>query len=120
MGSKAFEAIKAGMEDAIAHLEGKNTGGRMHRVYVPDINVAAIRARLGLSQGDFAATFGVSAATVRNWEQGRRRPEGPARVLLAVINERPKAVKAALGVGRIGRNAPKRAPGTGRSRKKAA
>jgi len=100
MGSKAFEAIKAGLGDALAHLEGKKTGGRLRRVYVPDIDVAAMRARLGLSQGDFAAAFGVSVATVRNWEQGRRRPDGPARVLLAVVDREPEAVLRALDMPR--------------------
>jgi putative transcriptional regulator len=100
MGSKAFEAIKAGLEDALAHLQGKKTGGRLRRVYVPDIDVAAVRARLGLSQGDFAAAFGVSVATVRNWEQGRRRPDGPGRVLLAVVDREPEAVLRALDMPR--------------------
>ena len=98
MGSKAFEAIKAGLDDAIAHLEGRKTAGRLRRVYVPDVDVAAMRAWLRLSQGDFAAAFGVRVATVRNWEQGRRRPEGPARVLLRVIDRAPKTVLQALGV----------------------
>jgi putative transcriptional regulator len=108
--SKAFEAIKAGLEDALAHLEGKKTGGRLRRVYVPNIDVAATRARLGLSQGDFAAAFGVSAATVRNWEQGRRRPDGPARVLLAVVDREPEAVLRAL---EMPRREPKTAPRSG-------
>jgi putative transcriptional regulator len=109
MGSKAFKAIKAGLEDALAHLEGKKTGGRIRRVYVPNIDVAAMRARLELSQGDFAAAFGVSAATVRNWEQGRRRPEGPARVLLAVVDREPEAVLRALDMPRRGAKAARRA-----------
>ena len=99
MGRKAFEAIKAGMEDAIAHLAGAGSRGRVRRVRVPEVDVGAVRAKLRLSQEDFAATFGVSVATVRNWEQGRRRPEGPARVLLAVIDRAPAAVMGALGVG---------------------
>lgn len=56
-----------------------------------------MRAKLGLSQADFAAAFGVSLGTVRNWEQGRRHPEGPARALLVVIDKSPKAVMGALG-----------------------
>ncbi|MBI3695349.1 MAG: helix-turn-helix domain-containing protein [Acidobacteria bacterium] len=49
-----------------------------------------------MSQGAFAARFGISPATLRNWEQGRRLPEGPARVLLAIIDREPEAVQRAL------------------------
>lgn len=51
-----------------------------------------------MSQDQFGAQFGISAATVRNWEQGRRQPEGPARVLLTIIAREPDAVRRALGV----------------------
>ena len=57
---------------------------------------AAIRKRLHLSQARFALTFGMSAATLRDWEQGRRHPEGPAKVLLRVIDKEPEAVLRAL------------------------
>jgi putative transcriptional regulator len=60
------------------------------------IDVRATRKRLGLSQAEFAARFGFQAATLRNWEQGRTRPDGPARVLLAVIARHPEAVEDAL------------------------
>jgi putative transcriptional regulator len=55
-----------------------------------------VRKKLGRSQTAFAAMIGVSVATLRNWEQGRRRPEGPARALLRVAAKNPKAVKEAL------------------------
>ncbi len=61
-----------------------------------DPDVHAIRARLGLSQAKFAAAFGVSVGTVRNWEQYRSRPHGPARVLLRVIERHPRAVLDAV------------------------
>jgi len=60
------------------------------------LDVKAIRARLGKSQAEFARMIGVSVATLQNWEQGRRRPEGPARALLKVAAENPKLVSAAL------------------------
>ncbi len=63
---------------------------------VPRVDVRQARRKLGLSQAEFARKFGFSAASVRNWEQGRRRPEGPARVLLAVIDRHPEAVEDAL------------------------
>ena len=66
----------------------------------PDMSdiIPLIRARqnLGLSQNAFASVFGVSPATVKNWEQGRRKPSGPAKVLLMVIAREPEAVKRAL------------------------
>ncbi len=67
-------------------------GGRSVR----PIDVASIRAVTGLSQGDFAAACGISVHTLRNWEQGRRAPQGPARALLLAISRDPKAVIAAL------------------------
>ena len=61
------------------------------------IDIAVTRRRLGLSQTEFAAWFGISPGTLRNWEQGRRVPEGPARVLLRVIERDPEAVRRAIG-----------------------
>jgi len=61
----------------------------------PD-DIRAIRQGLGLSQDQFAARFGFSVDTVRNYEQGHRRPTGPARVLLRVIANEPDAVIRAL------------------------
>ena len=58
--------------------------------------VKIIRRALGISQEDFAARYHIPIGTLRDWEQGRRRPEGPARVLLLVIKEDPEAVSRAL------------------------
>ena len=65
-------------------------------------DVKAIRARFGLSQEKFAKTFALKLATLRDWEQERRMPHGPARTLLQIIDREPEAVRRAL--------APKRAP----------
>ncbi len=59
-------------------------------------DVKAIRAKLGVSQPEFALMIGVSVATLRNWEQGRRTPDGPALALLRVAAKNPEAVAAAL------------------------
>jgi putative transcriptional regulator len=59
-------------------------------------DVQAVRAKLGASQAEFALMIGVSVATLRNWEQGRRTPEGPALALLRVAARNPKAVIEAL------------------------
>lgn len=63
--------------------------------FKPD-DVKAVRARLAQTQEEFALMIGVSVATLRNWEQGRRQPEGPALALLRVTARNPKAVAAAL------------------------
>jgi putative transcriptional regulator len=67
------------------------------RAFVPErVDVAAIRRGLGLSQDKFARRFGLYASTVRDWEQGRRQPDAPARALLAVIEYAPETVERAL------------------------
>ena len=96
MARKAFEKIMSGMEDAIAYAAGDTKRGVAHKVEIHEVDVAALRKRLGLSQARFAATFGFSPKTVRNWEQGLRHPEGPARILLQVIEKEPEAVLRAL------------------------
>ena len=60
------------------------------------VDVKAIRRQLRMSQAEFSRMIGVSVATLQNWEQGRRRPEGPARALLKVAAVNPEAVAAAL------------------------
>lgn len=60
------------------------------------LDVKAIRAKLQQSQSEFAQMIGVSVATLQNWEQGRRKPEGPARALLQVALHDPETVKQAL------------------------
>lgn len=67
-----------------------------HQVEVPAVDVVAIRARTGLSQGAFARSIGVAKGTLLNWEHGRRRPTGPAKVLLAMIEKRPALVSELL------------------------
>ena len=59
-------------------------------------DIRSIRLKLGKSQAEFALMIGVSVATLKNWEQGRRTPEGPARALLKVSAANPQAVAAAL------------------------
>lgn len=67
------------------------------RLVAPErVDVRAIRAKLKLSQSEFAARFGFTPASVRQWEQGRRYPHGPARVLLTIIDREPNAVRRAL------------------------
>jgi putative transcriptional regulator len=93
---KAFDDIMAGLQDALAYAQGDTSCGKATTVTVPDVDVRVARRRLGMTQPVFARTFGVSVATVRNWEQRRRRPEGAARVLLRVIETNPTAVLQAI------------------------
>ena len=96
MARIAFEKIMAGLEDALAYADGDSSRGTAHAVKVADVNITQLREKLGLSQDRFAALFGLSPRTVRNWEQGIRHPEGPARILLQVIDREPEAVMRAL------------------------
>ncbi|WP_204113481.1 helix-turn-helix domain-containing protein [Shimia biformata] len=89
--------IIRGMEQALEHAKGADNGTKTRQVRVPDnVDVAAIRRKLGLSQTEFALRFGFNLASLRNWEQGRRFPDGPARTLLKVIDAAPEAVESAL------------------------
>src|SRR5918994_869892 len=70
-----------------------------YRVYVPaDIDVKAIRQRLKMTQAQFSARYGFPLGTLRDWEQGKGRPDTSARVLLLVISKEPEAVERALQV----------------------
>lgn len=66
-------------------------------VPVYPVDLKKLRRRLGLTQASFAARYGFALGTLRNWERGRRRPDGPAQILLQVIDREPEAVERALG-----------------------
>lgn len=92
--SENFNRIMEGLGEVAEIEAGRATPAR---VCVPtDIDVRGIRRRLGLTQEAFCAKFGFKPATVRDWEQKRRRPEASARVLLTVIDREPEAVTRAL------------------------
>ncbi|MCC6681316.1 MAG: helix-turn-helix domain-containing protein [Phycisphaeraceae bacterium] len=90
MKDELFEELVASIREGGAILRGRKKPARVFVVDGPDVK--QIRSRYGLSQGEFAAMLGISVATLRNWEQGRRAPEGPARVLLQVAAQHPDAV----------------------------
>jgi putative transcriptional regulator len=94
MRKKDFDNLVASIHQAGRIRRGEMKPSRVTQFAPPDIR--AIRGRLGQSQAEFAHMIGVSVATLQNWEQGRRRPEGPARALLKVAAVNPKAVAAAL------------------------
>jgi putative transcriptional regulator len=89
--------IVSGLRQAISYAKGASSQVRVTQYNVPDnIDVKKLREGLGMSQPEFALRFGFSLGTLRQWEQGRRYPDGPARVLLTVISHSPEAVKEAL------------------------
>jgi putative transcriptional regulator len=90
----AFQSIKQGLTEAVAHAKGKQAGVNEYQPY--EVDVADLRKRLGLTQAQFAARFGFSVATLRHWERGDRTPHGPALVLLNLIDREPQAVMRAL------------------------
>lgn len=92
----AFEKIKAGLDDAIAFAGGDAKAGAAH---VPRaIDVRAIRRSTGLTQAAFAMRYSLSLNRLRDWEQGRSRPDSAARAYLLVIEHEPQAVDRALKV----------------------
>ena len=95
-----FEQMMDGLNDVEAFLAGKQEGFRAH---VPqEVDVKAIRNRLGMTQARFSDTFGFSLDAIKHWEGGRRTPEAPARTLLTVIDRNPAAVLTALNPAAFG------------------
>jgi putative transcriptional regulator len=92
LGGKLIRAAK----EARSSVRGKAKASTYRIHLQDDIDVQSIRKRLRLSQAEFSARFGIPSGTLRDWEQGRRVPEGPARILLKVIEKDPKAVERAL------------------------
>ncbi len=94
--SKIADSIRRGLQEAVGYAKGE-ADKNAFRVRVPEqIDVKAIRTNLGMTQDEFASQFGFSVNTLRHWEQGSRRPEGPTRAYLRVIERAPKAVRKAL------------------------
>lgn len=90
----AFEKIKAGLEDAIAFADGDTSRGTLH---VPaEVDVRAIRKSMKMKQAEFAASYGFGLPRLRDWEQGRSRPDSASRAYLMVIQREREAVDRAL------------------------
>ncbi len=86
------KSIVNGLRDVIAYAEGKKKPARVTTIIPTEVNVVAIRERLHLSQQEFADRYGFPIGTIRNWEQGRRTPEGAARLLLSLIESQPDII----------------------------
>lgn len=94
MKDEAFQELLASVRQVGRIRRGESRASRV--VTFDPTDVQAVRAKLGASQAEFALMIGVSVATLRNWEQGRRTPDGPALALLRVAARNPKAVIEAL------------------------
>jgi putative transcriptional regulator len=95
--SHAGKSILAGLQDALAYAQGDTSRGAAYTVRIPEaVDVRAIREHLGMTQAAFARHYGFALSSIQNWEQGRRQPEGPARLLLLVIDREPEAVGRVL------------------------
>lgn len=93
MDKKLFARLKASVGQADEIIKGKRSSSR--EFHVDALEVKKIRAATGLSQKGFADLIKVDVGTLRNWEQGRREPTGPARALLrAIRNDAPSVIKA--------------------------
>lgn len=94
MNERDFELLLESIKQAGEIKQGLRPPSRIFE-FSP-LDVKAIRAKLQKSQREFAQMIGVSVGTLQNWEQGRRKPEGPARALLQVAMKNPEAVNDAL------------------------
>ncbi|MCX6911384.1 MAG: NadS family protein [Verrucomicrobia bacterium] len=91
MRKKLFEELKQSLREAGQIKRGVMIPSRAFRID-PQNDIVKVRGKLGLSQSRFATVLGISADTLQNWEQGRRQPTGPAKVLLKIATKHPKVL----------------------------
>ncbi|MBU0690116.1 MAG: helix-turn-helix domain-containing protein [Gammaproteobacteria bacterium] len=94
MDKTLLRDLEQSLHEAAAIRRGKTAPGRVTEIQPPDAK--AIRAKVGLSQTEFAQLIGVKVATLRNWEQNRRQPTGAAATLLTIVEKEPDAALRAL------------------------
>jgi putative transcriptional regulator len=85
-----FSELLASVKEMGSIKEGRIPASRTYKY--EDHEIREIRDRYGLTQDQFAEMIGISIGTLRNWEQGRRKPEGPAKILLRIIDKYPRAI----------------------------
>lgn len=96
--STLFADLKAGLEEALDHAQGRSIAGHERTIVVERTEIQEIRSKTGLTQKQFAAVLGASLATLRKWEQGTRVPSGAAARLIRILAYRPAIVEEALGL----------------------
>ena len=94
MKEEEFSKLVASIKEAGQIKAGRKKPSRKYEIKPPDIKM--VREKLHVSQKEFAMMIGVSTRTLQNWEQGRRKPVGPANALLKIASKNPKAVLEAL------------------------
>ena len=94
MKKEHFEKLVASIREADEIKKGRKAPSRVYEIKPPEIKT--VREKLNVSQTEFALMIGVSVRTLQNWEQGRRKPEGPAKALLRIASKNPDAVLDAL------------------------
>ena len=88
--------ILKGAQEGLDYLRGDKTKGRAHKVRSRDVDVRAIRKKLGMTQSAFSEAFGIPVPTLKKWEGRDRVPEGPAKAYLLVIEKNPTMVQSSL------------------------
>ena len=94
MKKEHFEKLVDSIKEAGEIKAGSREPSRIYEIKSPEIKT--VREKLNVSQSEFALFIGVSIRTLQNWEQGRRKPEGPAKALLRIASKNPEAVLDAL------------------------
>ncbi len=94
MSKMAFDLIHQGLSEALAVARGEAEPFRLH--IPPELDVKAIRAQTGMTQKDFAATFGFGLDQLKQWEQGRARPVQALRAYLLLIRDNSDVVRETL------------------------
>jgi putative transcriptional regulator len=109
MKKKRFDRLVESLEEVREHVATGRFAGRITEVAIGADDIRAVRERSGLTQAQFAATFGIGLGTLQKWERGERSPSGAAKSLLRVMQVDLPAVVRALGVARSPRKASRRA-----------
>ena len=96
MSDEDFDLLLQGLKEAVSHANGTADNSKF-RIHTPEmIELRRVRKSLNMTQKEFAETFGFSVRTIGEWEQGRRKPEASARILLKLIEKEPEMVLRTL------------------------
>ena len=94
MSDESFQELLESVREGGAILREETAAARTTVIAAPDVQ--HVRREFEMTQSEFASMLGISIDTLQNWEQGRRHPVGPARVLLQVAAKHPEAVRDAV------------------------
>jgi putative transcriptional regulator len=98
MKKERFERLAASLAQVRGHVAGRRFAGRIREIEVAPGDIRSVRERAGMTQSQFAETFGIGIGTLQKWERGVRRPSGAAKSLLLVMQSDLPGVVKALGV----------------------